>query len=250
MVEEIKESLYNNVKDKISSPFWGTFIISWLIWNWRVWYVTFFVDSELLLSSRNILKIDYVSNFYHWDSFGNSFFSISLILILPLFSSYLIVFWIPKLTKYYYKKSLEFEYENKIIKSNKDKQFLDIENEKLIIKGKKLESERKVMQQEKILKQIRPEKSQEEVWDGDYVNFKQTKYFQEFKLIKESIYNERGATKWNWNNYGRYSNEISADSKAYFDVNEIIKISKVGSNEIISLTEKGKYFMKKYSEEN
>ena len=60
MFDEAKKSLEKNLGEKLVSPFWGAFIASWLVWNWRVWYVTFFVDSDLLMQSKSVLKIDYL----------------------------------------------------------------------------------------------------------------------------------------------------------------------------------------------
>jgi hypothetical protein len=230
MFDEAKKSLEKNLNDKFVSPFWGAFIASWCVWNWKAWYATFFIDSNILMQSKNILKIDYILSFYPSNHCYLFFYS----LIPPLIASYFIVFWLPKITKYYYERALDFEYENKIIKEQKEKKFL-------IAKGEKLESEKRVLKEEKEIKEIKSEKSQEDEWNKEYDEFKKTKYYQAFNEIKECIYEHDGWTEWN-------NKKLSADIKAFFDSNKIIEKEET-NNRRIALTEKGKYFMRKYTKE-
>lgn len=233
MVEEIKESLYNNVKDKMNSPFWGVFITSWIIWNWRVWYVSFFVDSELLMNTKNILKIDYISNLYHWDSFGSSILSISLILILPLFSTYVVIFWITKITRKFHVKYADYDYDNKLYILKKEEQLL-------AARHSKLKTEEKVLEKEDEVEKIKI-KTQEEFWDKEFLDFKKTRFFGNFPIIRESIYSHGGYTSWN--NYS-----IPSEVLAFFDANRIIEGAS-GGGDRIRITTKGKYFIKKSMEE-
>ena len=45
-MEEFYKSIKAILYERISSPFYGTMIISWLIWNWKIPYVTFFVNTS------------------------------------------------------------------------------------------------------------------------------------------------------------------------------------------------------------
>lgn len=238
MINDIKDSLKKNLNDRISSPFYGTFVISWLLWNWKVWYITFFVDAELLLKVQNILKVDYIINIYGWN-----FYSLSHLIILPIISSYLFVFEFPKITRKFYVKYLDYEYENKSIKLKKEEQFL---KEKAL----KLETEEKVLEKEEEVRIIKT-KTQEEIWNKEYQDFKKSKYFQLFNKLKTSLYEHEGRT-WLWNNNGGgQQNIVPTDLKAYLDANKIIEFGKDKDRyEIILLTEKGKYFMKEYTEES
>lgn len=97
MIDEAKESLKKNIEDKLVSPFWGAYIASWCAWNWKILYITFFVDSEQLLQNQNILKIDYITYLYQYNSLFNSICTISHLIILPLVTSYVIVFFFAKI---------------------------------------------------------------------------------------------------------------------------------------------------------
>ena len=43
-IKDIRENFDNRVK----SPFIGSYIISWLIWNWHIIYAAFFMDQKLI----------------------------------------------------------------------------------------------------------------------------------------------------------------------------------------------------------
>jgi hypothetical protein len=247
MVDEATQSLKKYLKDKLSSPFYGTFIISWLLWNWKAWYVTFFIDSNLLFQTKGILKIDYILSFYPWGYFLNSIY----FFIPPLVSAYLIIFWLPRITRKFYKKSLKNENVIKLIKLEEDRIIAEAEEKTFKAEEVKLDVEEKVLKKEIAVKKIKSEKSQEEKWEEEYRKFKESKYFIQFFSLKKTIY-EKGGKTWENDGVGLGRHQlVSADFKAYLDVNEIVKIGKdTNGYEIVTLTEKGKYFMKKYTDEN
>ncbi|HAS00115.1 MAG: hypothetical protein US57_C0001G0061 [Candidatus Moranbacteria bacterium GW2011_GWC2_37_73] len=234
MFDEAKKSLEKNLGEKLVSPFWGAFIASWLVWNWRVWYVTFFVDSDLLMQSKSVLKIDYLLTFYP----VSHLWSIAYSLFTPFLFSYLVVFWLPKITKKYYLKSLEYEYDIKTVKLKKEEDFLKLEGKKFQAEEIKLEAEEKVLKKETAVKKIKSEKSQEEAWDDEYEIFKGSNYFNSFDSIRQTYYEGN-----------RWASDIPLGIKVYCDTHELIEIVPNSSgSEKFNLTEKGKYFMKKYSE--
>ncbi|MCD0464233.1 hypothetical protein [Flavobacterium sp. ENC] len=60
MIEEIKKSINSIFIERVSSPFYGTLIVSWLIWNWKIAYLTFFVDQKKI----SITKIEFIVKNY------------------------------------------------------------------------------------------------------------------------------------------------------------------------------------------
>ncbi|MEI7891338.1 MAG: hypothetical protein WCI36_05230 [bacterium] len=225
----MKKSLEKNLNDKFVSPFWGAFILSWLAWNWRIWYITFFIDSDLLMQSRSFLKIDYILSFY-----PASYFWFIVYSMLPsLIFSYIAVFWLSKITKLYYKQALDNEYEEKILKERKERDFLREKEEKLT-------AEVKVLTKEEEVENIKT-KTQDEKWDEEYEKFKKSKYFNSFNIIKQRIYESGG--------YIGGTNRIPSDITSAYDANGIIEGSSNEGNRI-KITDKGKYFIKKITEEN
>lgn len=56
MIEETKKSIQSILTQRVSSPFYGTLIISWLIWNWKIIYLTLFISEKKINDS----KIDFI----------------------------------------------------------------------------------------------------------------------------------------------------------------------------------------------
>ena len=56
MKDEAWSSVKTVLNERISSPLYGAFIISWVLWNWKILYVTFFISEAKI----NGTKIDYI----------------------------------------------------------------------------------------------------------------------------------------------------------------------------------------------
>jgi hypothetical protein len=86
-MSDLTTSLKEIFNERISSPFYGSLIVSWLLWNWKIPYVTFFIDQSRLGDATN--KIDYI--FKHCDSPWN-------LAVFPLLSTAVIVLLMPYVT--------------------------------------------------------------------------------------------------------------------------------------------------------
>ena len=60
---ELTKSLKAYLYDKTASPLYGNFIISWSLWNWKLFYITFFL-SEGVVGNR--LDYIYQQNIFGW----------------------------------------------------------------------------------------------------------------------------------------------------------------------------------------
>ncbi|WP_405201429.1 hypothetical protein [Dokdonia sp. LLG6352-1] len=61
MIEDFKKSVNNILYERLVSPLFGTFLLSWCVWNWKIIYLTLFVDNEEVSGN----KIDFIiSNYY------------------------------------------------------------------------------------------------------------------------------------------------------------------------------------------
>lgn len=64
MWDEIKKSINSTLYERITSPFYGTLIISWSIWNWKIIYLTIFVSEDKIpIDKINYIVANY-SNFW------------------------------------------------------------------------------------------------------------------------------------------------------------------------------------------
>jgi uncharacterized membrane protein YraQ (UPF0718 family) len=96
MLDDIKKSLSSIIYERTTSPFYGTLIISWIIWNWRIVYLTFFISEETL----NVDKITYIT-----ENFSN----INLLIYYPIISSVVILTIIPFISNGAFWLNLKFE---------------------------------------------------------------------------------------------------------------------------------------------
>lgn len=63
MIPEIRKSLHATFNERTTSPLYGALILSWSVWNWKIIYLTVFVDKDMIYPFH---KIDYILCNY-WD---------------------------------------------------------------------------------------------------------------------------------------------------------------------------------------
>lgn len=74
MIAELRKSFSAILFERITSPLYGTLLLTWLIWNWKIVYITAFISEDAIEGN----KIDYITTNYS---------SIWTILLLPIFST-------------------------------------------------------------------------------------------------------------------------------------------------------------------
>lgn len=90
IMNELTKSIKAVLYERIQSPLAGTFLISWLVWNWKIIYATFFISEYKLGGTR----IDYIisiadENYMIWYPIYST---LIIIIILPIFSY--LAYWI------------------------------------------------------------------------------------------------------------------------------------------------------------
>ena len=82
MFSELRKSTNAILFERVTSPLFGTFIVSWLIWNWKIVYLTLFVSESNIEGN----KIDYIASNYC---------DIHVLVTYPLISTLLLLTAIP-----------------------------------------------------------------------------------------------------------------------------------------------------------
>ena len=219
---EIKESVKDYIVAKLNSPFYTTFIISWCLWNWKIFYITIFIDSQLLLQEKGFLKIDYLTSFYSWTN--HFWFTILHLVALPFLSAFFILYVISWITYLFLEESLNIRNKNEMIILKKDADLLKA-------KSKNLDIEQDIIEKKNVIEKSKPN---EERWDEEYKEFRFSGYFEYFKTIESAIYEN-----------GVYLRNVGTQFKSYYDLNEIIEIHETTTDFVrISLTLKGRHFLK------
>lgn len=230
---ELKMWKDNPIEDKINSPFWVNFIIGWMTWNWKIWYVTFFISEEKI----GINKIDYISslvtiNFWIWWYLINW-------LLAPFIISWFVVYFISPYISYYFLKKhiLNKEKDNKLkineIKS--DTKVLEAEKEKLVTKDEVEE----LWENKKIRE-----------WDKEY-----PKVVKKYPKLLSELSSLLIDYRWKSHKYiaknsydGYYEEAIPSESIAVWIFNLLIEEKEREPSYIVyGATEKWLYFLKKNS---
>ncbi len=232
--KSIKAILY----ERIASPFYGTLIISWLLWNWKIPYVTFFVDQSRLGEN----KIDYI--LAHCNN-------IHYLVTFPILSTIVILTLVPFVTNGAYWITLMFdEWRNKKKNKVEGKRLLTLEqsiqlrtelqnqaeNFDKLLKAKNDEIEllkeqlntALTKQKEKTTRISSPEKQYKDELAEFLKNQKVLKFTD-----RVAYYAQTGYTL----------SDVPTDIVSYFVANDLIKSTGPGK---YTLTDKGKYFLKEY----
>jgi len=229
---DLVKSIEVSVEDKLVSPFYGYFITSWLVINWQIVYTALFLSQDNLYQKTGLLRSEYLFQQIlpkaHSLDWFNSFIFLPFILTI-------IIFWLmPAITRPFYRKHLQNHISLNTIKIEELTEQKKAETE--LIEAE-VEQATATTKAKKILPEI--------VWEKDYQKFKTTPYLKEFDDIKKSIYTHKGSIRLTQPFQEAPYFEIKENMLVYFDSNDIININ----NNRITLTPKGKYFMKRWSEE-
>lgn len=147
-VDEIKETvkeIYKNVSEvfteRVFRPMYFYFIISWAIINWKFLYVFLFGNEEIIIEQKSILKIEYLTSLYQWSSWLEIGCSLLSLLILPAISSFVVVWWLSRLSEKFFEKNEQYkfnilsikrklEYKNKVDHAKEQRAIRDAESDK------------------------------------------------------------------------------------------------------------------------
>jgi hypothetical protein len=96
MITELRKSINSILYQRVSSPLFGTLILSWVVWNWKIIYLTFFINAKEIKQN----KIDYIV-----EKLSDTEFLIWY----PLISAFILLTIIPFVSNGSYWLSLKFE---------------------------------------------------------------------------------------------------------------------------------------------
>ncbi len=249
-MDEFRKSVNAVLYERLTSPLYGTFVFTWLVWNWKIPYVTFFISEDQL----EITKIEYISNLVmNW----------SHVIALPLMSTAILVLIMPFISNGAYWVSIRFD-KWKYDQKNKieDKQMLSLEKSMELKKTmreletyysteldkkdeeiKNLKSEIEVMQKDK---DNAPKPNSDDILNEIDQNEFDDFSDEEFEnLISNQIFKENIDIISNQIVKGDYLPTSNMDRKAmpYFLANGLVE---KGSNNEYVFTEKGKEALKRH----
>jgi hypothetical protein len=243
-MEKLLTEIYTSFKEKISSPFFRYFGISWILWNYKFVYFIFFQNQEVFFKVHNTTKFDYLMNnplFYE-----NWYLSVLFCLILPILSALFFIYIFPKYNNKILKqyiKTLNEEYDEKQDRRKKIKLW-DLEISKIILEEKQAETQ--IIEEKVKQKEVEKEKEiyQFDEWKKEYEEFKKSQAYSVFNNVIELI----NFYSWYFTS-DRVPYRIQNNIVSYLLANKIIIKNDKRINYHL-FTEKWEYFAKLYFEEN
>jgi len=240
IVDSISKSIAETIKKRAASTALATYTFFWCSYHWQGIFVTFFVKEELIYKKFNLLKNEYVNNYFFglhgWNDWG-----FYLGFILPAIFTYIFIWWIPKIILLSaYKQEQRYKVDKRIIR-NEEERRLQINEEHLATQETKT-VEAKIEASE--IKNKASEIDPTILWEQDYIKLNNNKK-NYLKDILECIYKHRGYIEVGSEYVGGYPMfELNPNSLKFADSLNLIEIVDKGNR--IALTDKGKYFAKKY----
>lgn len=140
-MEEIKKSISAILQERTTSPLFGTFIVSWLLWNWKIPYLSFFVSENKF----KINKIEYIIANYNDTHY---------LITYPLISTLILLTIIPFLSNGAYWLSINFE-------NWKSKHKNLIESKQLLTVEQSIELREQIFKQEERFSKLVQDKNSE-----------------------------------------------------------------------------------------
>lgn len=230
MFEDIKKSISAILYERTTSPLFGTFIISWMIFNWKIIYLTLFISEDKI----QINKIDYITtncnNVWNliWSPLISTFI---LITIIPLFSNG--AYWI---TILYNKWKLEKKKEVELSQQLTLEQSIELRKQ---ISEQENQFEKMLSSKDLEIKQLR------QVLDTNGSQIGETEFQELARRIKENInYLDRYKDiirRIQNSNYADDSDKKNADVIHLLESYNVIENK---GNGIYKYTEQGKDFLK------
>ncbi len=236
---EITDSISESWKEKVNTPIYGVFSIWWSVFHWKLLVTVFLVSEDRIWKSKQLLKSDYLSQ--EFFNVSDPYFWISW--IMPFILTYFVIwkfpdwFLIPAFKKdeedRTKKRKIRIDEQRKL--SDAEKRFEEAETEKLVVLEEKVKKE-------KAIRNIDPTVS----WNEEYESFKKSEYYNDFNFLIESVYQYEGSIRWTVGDYTERG--IPKGVMAYSHTNGLIEFS--NKNKDITLTDKGKFFVKMFSLDN
>lgn len=229
------KSIGESISKKASSGFLCAYTFFWVTFHWEGIYTTIFTDQEKIFERFGLLKNEYVAKyFFGYKGWDDWYFYAGF--LLPLGLSYGFIWLLPRFVLLpAFVKEREYKLnKQKVVIGNEIK--IEAHRAALATKSKKaLEAEEKVAKKRKNLAELDPGIA----WSQEYSLFEDSGLSGILSVIAESVYEHGGHVKRYVKNNRWTGIDLDRDTIAIAHTNDLIDIS----DDTISLTDKGKYFL-------
>ena len=232
MITELRKSIHSILYQRVSSPFFGTLILSWVIWNWRIVYLTLFINAKEI--GKN--KIEYITS---------EFSDVNFLLWYPIASTIVLLTLVPFVSNGAYWLSLKFEKWKKDQKNSIEKKQLLTLEQSIQLREEIVESEKRfdtlLQSKNDEIKQLKAllseyQDSKEETDDdaiqiGSNEDKEEREVIEIYNRVKDNSELRSAVESINYYIQGGYpglGDKVSTNSLSFFESNDLIESKKPG----------------------
>lgn len=228
------DAIFEYARKRAVSTILVSYTVFWAIFHWQGIYATVFIDQNIIYKQHGLLKNEYVNKYFFGFDWSNilTIHNLDILLgwIIPAGLAYFYIWWLPKFViNPAYKREIGYKEQRKIEKTKSEKRIQD-EERKLIEKQTATE-EAKI--------ELADKKAEVSAgWERDYQDF-----ITNEKAV--SSFNELLRIVYNRNSIGQTESVSKMDPDSLMMVEALDLIDATRSSSI-RLTDKGKYFARRY----
>lgn len=229
MIEKPITDVTDIIKNRLGSPMYWTFILSWFLINRQIRYVSFFISWEEITKKWFTTKIDYIISLYSLGTAREVLYTIWHLILFPSIMVFVFIWILHKLDLLVYKKNIINKNQKQILKNKEQIKSLNIVEEKL----------EAVSNVKKAEKKLEKTKTKEDIWQEEYnVLIANNSFKKAMEDLKISLYSN------SWRMFVNGKKTISTDSLWFLDGNSLVSID--FEDNIIHKTDKWDFFIKNY----
>lgn len=242
---EIVESAKNELRKRFASPVFGTLLIYWTIFHWQFLVATFFVGEDKIWEAHQMLKSEYLKITFQNPS--GWYFYVSW--VFPVILTYLTIWKFPRwFLLRAHKEDAKYRVAEEKIRLDAQKDIIKTETEVEKLNVEKLEEQAARVEKEKeVVANFTEEERWEQELEGNIKNGEGS-IISPLLAADRAIYTTRGRFTT--------SREVSNANLTFvdpvylstLDVYQLVEIDQTESR--VSLTNKGRFFVKKLKEKN
>ncbi len=228
------EAIFEYARKRAVSTILVAYTVFWAIFHWQGIYVTIFVGQDVIYKQYGLLKNEYVNKYFFGFDLSNicAVHNLEILLgwVIPAVIAYFYIWWLPKFViNPAYKKEINYKEQRRVEKIKSEKRIQD--EEKKLIEKQTATEEAKI--------ELADKKAEAPAgWERDYQDF-----ITNYKAV--SSFDELLRIVYNRNSIGQTESVAKIDPDSLMIVEAFDLIDATESNRI-RLTEKGKYFARRY----
>ncbi len=238
-MKDFIDSIFNHFSERLKTQVYGILAFWWVVLHGEFFFTLLFVDEDKIYDKHGLLKNEYLAKYYLNFDDPNFWGRQLLLFALAAALTYLMIWILPKyVLARAFRKEKEHEAEKRRIKIDLEKQDQVLQAQLAEASTKKLEAAEQKVKTERKVSQTDPAI----VWSDEFERLKPLGVYTYFDQLIKSLYEYGGRVATPNGGF-----RLDRDLLAYADANELIEYNRTAGR--ISLTDKGKYFVKRYQNE-